>query len=120
MNQADFLALWIAASDDAGNAYREVVDEWRPEDPPVTILFAALGYRIAETFDRTGADARRRVFSLIEQAMASDDPDLGTAVATGLIEALATHAAQSEPLWKRMAPWLGPLSKQHAEAWLFP
>jgi hypothetical protein len=118
MGCEDFVSLLVAASGGLQATYREVLDEWRPEEPPVTTLFAALGDRIAEDFGRAGVDTNRRMFSLIEQAMESSDRGLVTAVATGLIEALVTRAVRSEGLWKEMAPLLGPRSLHHAEAWL--
>lgn len=114
----DFVGLLAAISGGVQAAYQEVLAEWLPEEPPVTTLFAALGDRIAEDFDSAGVDTNRQVFSLIEKAMGSGDSGLVTAVATGLIEALVTRAARGEDLWKRMAPFLGPRSLRHAEAWL--
>lgn len=118
MNSDDFVGLLVAASGGVQAAYQEALDEWRPEKPPVTTLFAALGDRIAEDFGRTGVDTNRRIFSLIEQAMESRDQELVAAAATGLIEALVTRAVRSERLWKEMAPLLGLRSLHHAEAWL--
>ena len=114
----EFVGLLAAASGGVQAAYQEVLDGWRPEEPPVTTLFAALGDRIAEDFDSAGVDTNRQMFSLIEKAMESGDQGLVTAVATGLIEALVTRAVRSEGLWKRMAPLLGPRALHHAEAWL--
>lgn len=114
----EFVFLLIAASNAAKSAHNEVVDEWRPERPPVTTLFASLGDRIAGDFVNAGGDVNRRVFSLIEQAMDSDDQKLVTAVATGLIEALVNRASRSEGLWIEMASLMGPRSRHHAEAWL--
>jgi hypothetical protein len=114
----DFVGLLAAASGGVHAAYQEVLNEWQPEEPPVTTLFAALGDRIAEDFGSAGVDANRRMFSLIEQAMESSDQRLVTAVATGLIEALVTRAVRSEGLWEEMASLLGPRSRHHAEAWL--
>jgi hypothetical protein len=118
MGCEDFVSLLAAASGGVQAAYQEALFEWRPEEPPVTTLFAALGDRIAEDFGRAGFDANRRIFSLIEQAMESSDQGLVTAVATGLIEALVTRAVRTDHLWKEMASLLGPRSLHHAEAWL--
>lgn len=118
MGREEFLGLLVAASGGVEAAYHDIIDEWRPEEPPVTTLFAALGQRIADDFSNVGADSNRRLFSLIETAMESSDQVLVTAVATGLIEALVTRAVQSENLWKQMAPLLGARSLRHAEAWL--
>ena len=114
----ELVCLLVSASSGAQAAHQEVLDEWQPEAPPVTTLFAALGNRIAEEFGSAGVEANRRSFSLIEHAMESGDQELVTAVATGLIEALVTRAVQSEGLWDEMAPLLGPRSRHHAYAWL--
>lgn len=114
----DFLSLLLAASDGVRAEYQKVIDYWRPEEPPVTVLFGALGERIAAEFDIAGDDTNRRMFSLIEQAMESHDERLLTAVATGLIEYLVDDAVRRGSLWKRMAPFLGVRSRGHAKAWL--
>ena len=119
MTRCEELAgLLAAASVGVRAACQKVLDEWRPEEPPVTTLFAAIGDRIAEDFESAGIVSNRQVFSLIESAMESGDQLLVTAVATGLIEALVTRAVQSKGLWEQMAPLLGPRSLHHAEAWL--
>lgn len=117
-NCRNFVELLAAASGGARAAYHEVLDEWRPDEPPTTILFSALGNQIAEEFNCADTETNNRVFSLIEQAMQSNDQRLTTAVATGLIEALVNRAVQSAGLWNEMAPLLGPKSLHHAEAWL--
>ena len=116
----EFSDLLTVASDDVRAAHSEVLDEWKPDKPPVTTLFAALGDRIAECFDSADVDTNRQMFLLIEDAMASGDQELVTAVATGLVEAMVTKAVRNENLWKRMSPLLGPLTLHHAEAWLAP
>lgn len=119
MHCQKFLESLGALSSGAKTAAREVQDEWFPEDPPITTLFAAVGDRIAEEFDDSDEHASRAVSSLIEDAMESNDSTLVTAVATGLIEALVTRAVRGDArLWKRMALFLGPRSLHHAEAWL--
>lgn len=96
----------------------EVMMEWLPEKPPVTIFFAAIGYRLAEDFDSKDMPSNQALFALIENGVDSDDLMLGTAVATGLIEGMATRAQQIEGLWRQMTPLLGKRSLQHAEVWL--
>lgn len=49
MRRAEFIrCLLSVVSDRAQTAYQDVLGEWQPEDPPVTELFAALGYQIAD------------------------------------------------------------------------
>lgn len=114
----DFVALLAITSAGIQSAYQEVLEDWEPEEPPVTTLFAALGDRIAEDYVSTDIETNRCIFSLIEQAMESSDQYLVTAVATGLIEALVTSAFRSEGLWNQIAPLLGPRTLRHAESWI--
>ncbi len=99
-------------------AYKDVLEYWSPDNPPVTTLFAALGDRIADDFESTDSDVNSRIFALIESAMASSDQKLVTAVATGLIEAMISRLAAREESLRRLTQELGALSRNHAEAWL--
>ena len=110
MDRDDFLSLLTAISRGVQAVHHEVLDDWQPQEPPITLLFAAIGHRIAEEFVDAGVETNRRLFSLIEQAMESGDQMLATAVATGLIEALSNRAAQTEHLWEQITPFLGPRS----------
>lgn len=101
-------------SRESGN---KVIMEWLPEKPPVTILFSAIGYRLAEDFDCIDIQSNRELFTLIEEGVGSNDLLLSTAVTTGLIEGMVTRAQQIEGLWERMASSLGQRSFQHAMAW---
>lgn len=118
MRREDFLSLLTKASGGVRAAYKKSVDEWEPEEPPVTTLFAVIGDRIAEDFALAGVDANRRIFLLIENAMARGDLELVTAVATGLVEALVSRAVQTDGLWEQMVPLLGAKTEFHAKAWL--
>ena len=99
-------------------AYEEAFEYWRPDEPPVTTLFAALGDRIADDFESTELDVNSRIFALIESAMASGDQKLITAVATGLIEAMISRVTAKEGSSRRLTQELGALSRKHAEAWM--
>lgn len=119
MNHENFLKLLLKLSNGVREEYQEVHAEWLPEEPPITILYAALGHRIAEEFSHADVAATHQIFSLIEEAMQSSNENLITAVATGLIEALVTRAVEIEGLWEQIKPLLGPRSLRHANAWLF-
>ena len=116
----EFIDLLAATSEGVRNAHQKMINEWLPEEPPITVVFGEFGYQIAENFETTNAEASRQIFMLVESAMVSSNEGLVTAVATGLIEALATRASQSENLWQQIAPFLGPRSLSHAKYWLGP
>ncbi|UFZ03819.1 hypothetical protein LQG66_32225 [Bradyrhizobium ontarionense] len=118
MSYEEFVRELTAASSNVQATYQAVVNDWRPESPPVTVLFGYLGDQIADDFSHVGIDVNRRIFSLVEQAMESRDQRLLTATATGLIEALANRAGRTRGQWEQIVPLLGPRSLHHAEAWL--
>lgn len=113
-----FVDQFVALSEGMRISIRDTVEYFAPNEPPVTALFEALGDRIAKDFDSTSEDVNQQVFRLIEDAMTSGDSHLVTAVATGLIEAIATETARNEGLWQRISPMLGERSLHHAKAWL--
>lgn len=98
--------------------HRETIKYWSPEDPPVTIVFGEIGDRIVEDFDAIEPGTKRTLFRRIEEGMASEDEELGTAVATGLIEAMIGKASHLGKNWEMFRPHLGPLTRSHADAWL--
>lgn len=114
----DFAVAIARQSPTLQSAYNETRSYWSPDQPPVTILFAALGDQIAEDFDRNGVDANEQLFGQIEAAMASGDEELVTAVATGLIEAVASKLAHDSEALQRVLTMFGELSRKHAGAWL--
>jgi hypothetical protein len=113
----EFIDKLIACSTDLEGTHKEVLAEWAPDEPPTTTLFAELGAKIAKDFCSGNRQSIRQISSLIEQAMQSDDVQLVTVVATGLIEALATKAIQANGCWQELVMHLGPRSKHHAQSW---
>ena len=96
----------------------EALDYWAPEEPPVTTLFAEFGTRVTGDFDALGRERAERVLALVERGMGDGDESLRTAVATGLIEALAAVAGKRPGTWERIRAAMGPASRSHADAWL--
>tara|TARA_R100000687_G_scaffold82342_1_gene81583 strand:+ start:317 stop:631 length:315 start_codon:yes stop_codon:yes gene_type:complete len=98
--------------------YHETVDYWSPDAPPATTLFAELGDKIAEDSGAEKNGINSEVFRLIEAAMTSGNDKLVTAVATGLIEAIAARISEDEQMRQRILPRLGEQSRKHLDAWL--
>ena len=113
----NFVNAFVDQSLDLKLAHQKMLDEWMPENPPLTILFGALGDQVIENLSGREEAANRRIFQLVETAMASDDEELRTAVATGLIEAVVTKTDGKEALWQYALSLFGDLSKKHAEWW---
>jgi hypothetical protein len=57
------------------------------------------------------------LFQHIEAGMRSDNDELATAVATGLVESLVTASDENESAWKEIEGYLYGESKKHALAW---
>lgn len=100
-----------------GTAVAETFEEWLPDDPPLTTLFGAVGWRIAEAFDSFSAEEIERIFLQIEEGMSCGFEPLVTAVATGLLEAIVSATDRSDGLWERVLPALGDRSRSHVLAW---
>ena len=114
----EFIDKLISCSIALQAKHKEILREWTPDAPPITTLFAALGAQIARDFCNGNRQNIRRISLLIEQAMESDDAQLVTAVATGLIEALVTKANKADGCWQDLVSQLGPRSRHHAQSWL--
>lgn len=113
-----FISDLVDVSPRLKDACNDVFDYWRPDHPPLTTLYSALGRQISDDFFSQESNVNDQIFFLIEAAMCSDDEELVTAVATGLIEAMAVHAASQEDKWKRIKMALGERSLQHAKVWM--
>jgi hypothetical protein len=98
----------LSAARDGAVAY------WTPDEPPVTTLLGEIGEAFVADYDAVDDAVNRAVLSEIEQAMASDDDELVTAVATGMIEGMI---GSGEGSWERIRPRLGARSAAHADAW---
>lgn len=113
----NFVMQLIDISPDFSVVYERVVNEWLPEDPPITTLFSALGNKMARDFSKESPENYKKWFSLIENGMSGEDEVLLVAVATGLLESLVTKAVELN-IWSSINSSLGKQSRNHAEAWL--
>jgi hypothetical protein len=113
----EYLRKFASEAPGLDEALTECVKEWEPETPPITIAFAQVGHAIAEHLDSYDISTTKRVFRMIEEAMASRDEVLATAMATGLVEAIVTASDKREGLWKKLELLFGSQSLKHANAW---
>ncbi|QPF85087.1 hypothetical protein IC762_01765 [Bradyrhizobium genosp. L] len=112
-----FLSEVVEFSPSLAEVYRETIKYWAPDLPPITVAYAEIGRKFADIFEELDPNTRASIFALVEAGMQSDDEAIGTAVATGLIEALVGRAWRTGR-WEHVREELGPLSKSHADAWL--
>jgi hypothetical protein len=99
------------------DAVNEINEYWKPDQAPVTIIFAAIGKELVRQFDSIKNEKKLEVFQCIEDGINSSDINLRTAVATGIIEALVSESTENEDLWLRIEQQLGVSSKHYALSW---
>ena len=88
-----------------------------PECPLPNSLLGEFGWEIANNWDAITPDEWALLSAEIERGLASDDDDIGTAVATGLIEGLIHRAEVIDGLWPTIEARLGPLARRYADAY---
>jgi hypothetical protein len=89
-------------------------------DPQAPLPISLLGYfgsQIAANFDVISPDEWATLSAMIEQGLASNDEDVGIAIATGLIEGLVHRAEAIENLWPRIEASLGSKARNYADAY---
>jgi len=113
----DYLRSLVAGVPALNAAFNRCLQNWGTETPPTTIIFAEVGDAIAENLAALPNEARRKIFAVIEEGMVSQDTALSTAMATGLVEALAASADKKPDLWTEFESLFGAASMRHAVAW---
>lgn len=97
---------------------RTVNEDWYPDAPPVTILFAALGRGLGEMISVPSEAQLQEIFSLVETGFVSGSPELKAAIGTGFLEAFSSCVNGRNSFDKRLFSILGSESARHVKAWL--
>lgn len=113
----DYLSFFTLNSEPVKNTVEKLVEYWLPEPAPTIILFSQIGKVLADKLYSLNKAERSLFFKHIELGMCSENDELATAVATGLVESLVTASDENEELWKEIESCLQPESKKHALAW---
>jgi hypothetical protein len=98
-------------------ALTKTLEYWEPDEPPITIMFGAIGRAIGENLANFSEEIKRGLRSTIERGMEDQDQRIQDAVATGLIEALMVTLESEQGSWRSAREILGPESMKHAEGW---
>ena len=67
----------------------EIVEDWRPEEPPITVLTSALGFSLVRSDDLSRENIST-VFARVEDVLVHGSEREKDAVATGLLEAVVS------------------------------
>ncbi len=113
----DYLSFFMLKSESIKNEVKNCVDYWLPESPPIILLFSRVGKTLAAQLSLLSSSEKQFFFQHIEAGMCSEEDELATAVATGLVESLVTASDENTELWKEIESNLQPESKKHALAW---
>ncbi len=96
----------------------EADDEPRTPDMETPVLWmSSVGHAVAATLPTLSPEAQRAVLGVVEHGLASGGELLRTALATGLLEALAHDMDRKVVSRGLVTPLLGPSSRAYLEAW---
>lgn len=114
----DFALYMIKESNFLSERYGDI-SEWFDLDgnPMPIVLMGDFGISIVKNFSMISDSDWWKLVELIEDGLNSEDKDVDTAVATGLIEAVVNVAELEEGLWPRIDAALGPEARAYAEAY---
>jgi hypothetical protein len=96
----------------------EADGEPRSPDMETPVLWmSSVGHAVAATLPTLSPEAQRAVLGVVERGMTSGGELLRTALATGLLEALAHDMDRAVVSRELVAPLLGRRSRAYLDAW---
>jgi hypothetical protein len=95
------------------SAFNEVIDDWSPELPPLTILFSAIGDSFIDEFSSLESQQKEAVFDAVEAMLKGNDEELNIGASTGFLESIASKPSFS----KSAKTMLGEESRSFLRAW---
>jgi hypothetical protein len=96
----------------------EADGEPRSPDMEMPVLWmSSVGHAISAVLPTLPPDSQRAVFAAVEHGMVSGGELLRTAIATGLLEAIAHDVDRARVPRELVTPLLGPQSRAYLEAW---
>ncbi|HSX59575.1 MAG TPA: hypothetical protein VLF18_05205 [Tahibacter sp.] len=113
-----FLGDFCEICQDARESWQKCYAEWRPEEPPDTVLFGDIGYYVAAGLAKDVDYLSFEAFKLIEDVFDQSDEVLLTAVLTGLVEGMISGLTEVPEIREKVIEKFGVRSRAHARAWL--
>ncbi|CRY57270.1 Uncharacterised protein [Yersinia intermedia] len=113
----DYISVFSQTSEYIKNEVNRCIQYWLPEPPPTILLFSLVGKALVNQLDSLSQSEKSTLFQHIETGMRSDNDELATAVATGLVESLITATDENKSVWQEIERYLHVESKKHALAW---
>jgi hypothetical protein len=113
----DFAAALLALAPQVADALTARGDEHAP-DPEFPISWMSqAGVALARSLDDQPQETRAGAFALVEERLAQGSTAMREAVATGLLEALASEVSGGRADPGTVAALLGPQSRAYLDAW---
>ncbi|EDI8334403.1 hypothetical protein GEL21_23180, partial [Salmonella enterica] len=87
---ADYVDKFSSFSDSISETIGSVNEYWIPDESPLIMLFSQIGKSLVAIFSELDCFKKELLFKYIEDGITSDNDELATAIATGLVEAIVT------------------------------
>ena len=107
----------ISTGDSIRSQYELVVQEWLPDDPPITIAFSTIGHGVCEYAPVASELDLARIGEVIENLFLSGEVEVKNAVATGLVEAILGEASAGRFDMSLISKHLGPETRAYCREW---
>jgi hypothetical protein len=96
--------------------YLRFTSYWAPEYLP-TLCMGEMGQALAEHWEEISDDRIQQVFALVEEGLTTGSEFLGNAVATGMLEALASEVSGGRLPKALLDAKMGPAATAYMKAW---
>lgn len=114
---ADLIAALVRVAPDIEADLRAQGSSIEPDLEIPTLWMGDVGRAVAHVLDQLSPGARRAVFDVVERYLAGGSERMKDAVATGLLEAVASEVSAGRLDGPALATLLGPASRAYLDAW---
>jgi hypothetical protein len=113
----DFISAVLRIAPGIGERLEADGDGVEPDVEIPVLWMGYVGRALARTLDQLTAEQQQAVFDVVEQHLAGGSQLMRDAVATGLLEAVASEVSSGRLDGPRLAALLGPQSRAYLDAW---
>ncbi len=112
----DYIYCLIDIVPDLQKGIEETYPDWK-EDLIFVSVLGFIGIYIFDNYELISKDRLSKLFTLIEESVHHEDEYIGTAVATGLLEAMVNKGDKNSEKWRGVWQHFGKESKEYIKAW---
>lgn len=120
MEQPYILAIEdIIGDNDILNETKEnTIEYWRPDLPPITVIFADIGLALGKNMDRISIQDVKDIIKRAEKWRKIGDDSIETAVSTGFIETFASECHKLNK-WDDLKNMISPQFRLDGDLWVY-